>query len=372
MTALLLLLVCALPCAISMTLEEEIPDNTLKVTFQNIDKKRWSKDGSGAIFRDEVTNLTNSHCSQVPADCSLNSYNDTIPFTTSNVILDPSYPKEILGNDLEMKFYVTLAGQTDIRPAGTDHVIGIETLKDILISGQERLQDVLGYQLMYVGSTLVLPPIDHTMDIIMIPITFCLLLIVILIAVILFCCHSREENNEFEQIRKSSKVSPSPSSMEEGQKDPATNTTYKTKKERKKKVKKPKHDSGHSGEDNDGYALTPRGEPEKEYNIKPHSPVKNGSSYDDNLDMNNSKQYKEYDGSKHLDTQEQEDPKHADRYNSDDHDHSRRHKKKKKKHHRGRKHRDTSSETDPEVGYTQLASGRLPPLSEPGLPTTEL
>ncbi|XP_070534962.1 uncharacterized protein [Ptychodera flava] len=387
--ALTVLLSLGIPCAVSLTLEEEIPGNTLKITFKDVTVSQWSADGSSAIFRDEVANLTDTYCTLRATECSITQYNKSNPITINNVFITAGYPVEIQGDDLDVKFYVTLEGQPDITEYGPDHVIAFETLKEILTAGQSDMEKATGYTMMYVDTVLVLPPLDHTMNIIMIPIICLLLLIVIIVAISLQCNEQRREEDEhlIKRTLSRSKVSPSPNDAESGKvinndqhdvKTTKANGEYSENHEKEKRKarteKKFRHDeSEESGEDNYGYATTPRGEAEKEYNI-PQS--RGAPNYDDNFDKHESKEYGKAD-ERNRQYSESRDYRDDPRYDSnEDYDRRKHRSKKKKRHkHRGRRHREESSETDPDVNADvsfKQPPTRLPPLSEPNHATTEL
>ncbi|XP_002742399.1 uncharacterized protein LOC100376395 [Saccoglossus kowalevskii] len=352
-----------LPCVICLTLEEEIPSNSLIVTFKEVDLEQWTEDGSSSLFRTVVANITNTYCKLRLADCSLQSYHPNNSFTVHDVMITAGFPRDIKGNDLEVKFYVIIPSGSDITVASTDNVIAYDTLKSIIMSNEEMIEQQLGYTVMYIGDTLVLPPIDHTMNVIMIPISFALLVIVIVVAIGLQL-HEKRRDKELHKARKArrSKISPTPENTEDGYPmktvAAATNgeqSAYHEKTKSEKKKKKKRNDE-RSGDDNKGYAATPN-----DYNIKPNdqSTMKSDKNYDENLDG--------YHGSKRYDEEDKWDRseskrssrKYDDAYDSmEDTGRSRRHHKKKRKH---RRHRDGSSENDTDF----KPPSHLPPMDEP-------
>ncbi|XP_072038681.1 uncharacterized protein [Amphiura filiformis] len=178
--------------------EDERTENTVFIRYNECTVERWGKDPEDTgidnteNMKMTVADLVKAHCDDNLADCSLSSSSE---FTMDDVVLSADSPLYFNG-DVKMSFYVNIEGKSLTGDDDdTEYVLPQETLSIICEEGKDALTNATngGLRVDFVGDKRVGPPLDGTLNKIMIPLSLCLVILLAVIAVVMNHYHQKED-----------------------------------------------------------------------------------------------------------------------------------------------------------------------------------
>ncbi|XP_032227481.2 uncharacterized protein LOC116610915 isoform X2 [Nematostella vectensis] len=153
-----------------------------------------------------MATVTNGYCSSDPDKCGLQRWNVTRNFQSSDVVLLAGFPKQ-RDKNIELKFYLHLPAGNDIRK--TSHTVLPKSVLEHLIKAKSTdVSSTVGVDVM---DEKAMAPLDDTLNYIMIPLSFGVLLVLCFVACCLNLMQKRKENARRREHKRNIQMEPKPS-----------------------------------------------------------------------------------------------------------------------------------------------------------------
>ncbi|CAK8692894.1 unnamed protein product [Clavelina lepadiformis] len=181
--------------------------NQLNVEFQYAKSEGWN---SAVVekFRQVLATYSSEYCGQNTSDCNMGTFDN---FTESDVKILPKYPKTVKSTDSVLLFYVMLPKNTSL-DTNSYFVLPKQTVVDIVgqnraqltseLQSSSELRHAFAFRVSYINNVLALDPDDDTLNIIITPIAFGVVLLMILIVISLEFSRSKQRKREVKLIQE--------------------------------------------------------------------------------------------------------------------------------------------------------------------------
>lgn len=201
-----LFFLCIFPLSHQQNLDEQIRANTVYVQFDKnygelLELEDWEDNRSEPKFRDVTAVVASDYCRMNLEKCSLSSLTSDFGSGDVMIVEDPIF----YNGDIRFGVYISLANQNVNE--SNQYVIQKSTLIEILEDGMEEYAAGLvepetkyNITLMFVDDTRVAPPIDYTVNAIMIVVSLLILLSACFLACVLKCKEDMEQKNKLKEV----------------------------------------------------------------------------------------------------------------------------------------------------------------------------
>ncbi|XP_064652315.1 uncharacterized protein LOC135502994 isoform X8 [Lineus longissimus] len=197
---------------VSTTYNDEKQAQAVTVSFYQLRPSTWTDTGLVNKFKNAIATAVNTYCRANLSQCGLNA---TIDFLGANVFINSDPIQR--NSYLDVTFHVKYPDGVQLTStASTNFVLPKTILEAITATARARVKLSLGYEIVKIGDVIYYKSPDDRLNMILIPISCCLLLVVIIVAIALHCwskkkAHAADKAKLNEKKRKSPKVGPSPS-----------------------------------------------------------------------------------------------------------------------------------------------------------------
>lgn len=202
----ILCFLCIVPLSHQQNLDEQIEANSVFVQFDKnygklLELDEWNDNDATTKFREVTAIVATTYCMNFTMNCNLLSLDSD--FFSGDVMLmeDPIF----YNGDIRFGVYISLENKNVNDP--DQLVIRKNTLKEILESGTDNYEAGLvnedtryNITLMFVDGERIAPPMDYTVNIIMIIVSLLILLAACFLACVLKCKEDMEQKNKLKGV----------------------------------------------------------------------------------------------------------------------------------------------------------------------------